>query len=352
MENSSPNSAPSTAHNEDNQSNNFTQTMYEAYLRDTEALTNRKQAEAEEELLRQKEKRKAALQKSIFISLCIWGGSLLIYTGYTGTDLTLLFKEHLQQIVGVAIILGGIAYLLLPEIFLTPRFRDVDIRRRSSESEKGIHVTPAQAWPFPTAKRSDEVALPREKEESRPFGRDPFRTYFLTITDVLEQKASDAEEKASILLDKGTTYTIGGIIFFVISIVAWQVLSWVHGFKTEFIYGIASCSGLFIFIEFLSAWFLKQYRQYVDTSTYLIKVKAIFDRYMLVYLASNSLSSTDEDDKQKRVLIEMLAKDITWPESYLLKKQDLSFAKEAASSLSGLIKELRNKEENKKKTDD
>ena len=35
------------------------------------------------------------------------------------------------------------------------------------------------------------------------------------------------------------------------SIVGWQFLSWIHGFQVQFIYGIASCSVLFVFIEFL-----------------------------------------------------------------------------------------------------
>ncbi|MDH8179558.1 hypothetical protein QIG81_27635, partial [Klebsiella pneumoniae] len=76
----------------------------------------------------------------------------------------------------------------------------------------------------------------------------------------------------------GTSYSKGGITFFITSIIVWQVLSWLTGFKEQYIYGMISCSLLFIFIEFLSAWFLKQYRHFVDTSTYHIKVKSIFDK--------------------------------------------------------------------------
>lgn len=332
---------------------------HKAYLEQEEALRLRKLAEAEEDRMlweeeakKQQAARRKVLAKAIVALFMGWTGALLLYSGYAGNDWLAFIKAHAQEITGGLLLVSAAAFLTLPEILTSPRFRDVDIRRRFFDLEKASIAKPIEAWPFPVAKRIDEGTITTGSDESKQFGRDPFRLYFLTIKDVLEEKASDAEEKASILLDKGTTYTIGGIIFFVISIIAWQVLSWIHGFKTEFIYGIASCSALFIFIEFLSAWFLKQYRHYVDTSTYLLKVKAIFDRYMLVYLASNTLSSTDEDDKQKQVLIEMLTKDITWPESYLLKREDLSFAKEAASSLSSLIKELRSKDDNKKKGDD
>ncbi|MES2538940.1 MAG: hypothetical protein V4632_24040 [Pseudomonadota bacterium] len=336
--------------------NDETSKDYKAFLAQEEVRKKRLQAEAEEERVlweeevkRQQEKRQQVLRKSLVTLAAIALGSLFFYSGYMGNSLTMFFATHFQEIIGGALVLGALGYTFLPDVLMSPSFRDVDIRRRVFGFGKSSVLTPIDAWPFPSGNRPSDSDSPELnlKDESKPFGVDPFRNYFLSIKEVLEEKASDAEEKASLLLDKGTSYTIGGIVFFVISIIAWQVLSWLHGFKTEFIYGIVSCSALFIFIEFLSAWFLKQYRHYVDTSTYLLKVKAIFDRYMLVYLASNTLSSSSVDDEQKRVLINMLTKDITWPESYLLKKEDLSFANDVAKALSSLIKEIRSKDASK-----
>lgn len=166
-----------------------------------------------------------------------------------------------------------------------------------------------------------------------------FDNYFNALRTTLEEKATVADQKASILLDKGTSYSRGGITFFILSIVVWQLLAWIKGFETQFIYGIVSCSVLFIFIEFLSAWFLKQYRQFVDTSTYLIKVKSLFDRYMLAYLLLKEASG-DNRDKLLEVL-PLLKEDIKWPETYLLKNADMSFAKETMETMTYLLKTMK-----------
>ena len=123
---------------------------------------------------------------------------------------------------------------------------------------------------------------------------------------------------------------------------AWQLIAHIFGFHVQHIYGIVSCSILFVFIEFLSAWYLKQYRQFIDTSTYLIKVKSIFDRYMLVYWASREASELSQDKRKSVVqLIDLLRQDIKWPETYLTKNPELSFAKEALETMTLFVKNVK-----------
>jgi len=99
---------------------------------------------------------------------------------------------------------------------------------------------------------------------------------------------------------------------------------------------------LFIFIEFLSAWFLKQYRHFVDTSTYLIKVKSIFDRYALTYLALKDNIHTQKDGKEHlSALLSILRDDIQWPDDYMFKTADVNFAKEFVQSLGEVAKNLK-----------
>ena len=172
----------------------------------------------------------------------------------------------------------------------------------------------------------EKVRAQRVVDESKIF--DSFENYFNEIRTVLTEQAHTADKKASILLDKGTAYSKGGITFFISSIIIWQILSWATEFQQQYIYGIVSCSLLFVFIEFLAAWFLKQYRHFVDTSTYLIKVKSIFDKYMLSFLTISSLGGNDGNEKYKAML-KILEDEIRWPETYLLKNADISFAKEA-----------------------
>jgi predicted GIY-YIG superfamily endonuclease len=236
--------------------------------------------------------------------------------------------------IGAALMASGITFAKSSE---EARFVDVDARRRESEKIRNLaevlHSRPVSDKTTPAAKSAITPT---------GLGNSPFIRYFDSIRVLLEEKASSADEKASILLDKGTAYSRNGIIFFVGCIIVWQVLAHFTGFQVQYLYGIASTSLLFVFIEFLSAWFLKQYRQFIDTSTYLIKVKSILDRYMLVYLASREAIDDGNDDKHSnRLLLELLRSDIQWPDSYLTRNPDISFAKEALETVSLLVKSAR-----------
>jgi hypothetical protein len=124
---------------------------------------------------------------------------------------------------------------------------------------------------------------PKDDRSSKFVGS--FDDYFNGVIANLSARALDSDEKASLLLERGISYVKFGLWFYFVAIVVWQTLVHFMGFKPEYLYGMGTTSLLFLFIEFLSAWFLKQYRHFVDTATYLLKVKAIFDRYYLIYLA-------------------------------------------------------------------
>jgi hypothetical protein len=131
-----------------------------------------------------------------------------------------------------------------------------------------------------------------------------------------------------------------------VSIIGWQALAWNRGWHPEFIYGIASCSILFIFIEFLAAWFLKQYRAFVDTSTYLIKVKSLFDRYMLTYLAQGDARITASPEAPAAAaLFAMLGADLKWPETYLTRDADGNVAREFMTSFTEFAAAMRKPKE-------
>jgi CRISPR/Cas system-associated endonuclease Cas3-HD len=116
---------------------------------------------------------------------------------------------------------------------------------------------------------------------------------------------------------------------------------------------MVACSILFLFIEFLSAWFLKQYRQFVDTATYLFKVKAIFDRHYLLYLAlKGGEAHLAGDEKKLKTLAEALTDEIKWPNDNHLTKADVAFAREALDSVSDLLKALKSNRKEKEKKDE
>ena len=103
-----------------------------------------------------------------------------------------------------------------------------------------------------------------------------------------------------------------------------------------------------MFIEFMSAWFLKQYKYFVDTATYFVKIQSIFDRFILVYLAIKDFNPDLENTQgQQTQLIEILQKDINWPESYLTKNEEINLMKEMAITITSNLKELLDSVKNK-----
>ncbi len=326
--------------------------QYREYLEQEERRKQqmRESAEFEQELWeaekeRVRKSREERLRRLLIVMSIVAVGTLFIFADQQKVSIVQFVFEHWQALVGAFLAFIPSLYIIAPGVFSQISFRDVDLRRRIEQASSG--KSPAAAWPFPTQLDSERFMESSESDQGPSTG---FERYFAQIARRFDERASDAEEKASLLLDKGTTLTFVGIVFFVFSIVAWQVMAWIHGFRTEFVYGIASCSALFIFIEVLSGWYLKQYRQYVDTATYLLKIKSIFDKFMLAYMASETLSrrANIHEYNGYEILLSMLAKDIRWPDSYLIRKAEANFALETLDGIKALTEALRKKKTKKR----
>lgn len=291
--------------------------------------------------------------KLILYALGVYAGLVLFFLASRDSSILEIIKENGLKYAGLLITFLSSIFMMAEMSNVMrerkeERFIDVDSRRRRNNASTDTEVILSEIKELkgkqvPFDYEKIEKLINETRSKSAQFKKETyanFESYFSGIVYLLEEKARIADEKASILLDKGTSYSKGGIVFFVISIIAWQVLSLYYGFKDQYIYGIVSCSLLFVFIEFLSAWFLKQYRHFIDTSTYLIKVKAIFDRYILSYLALNS-PVLSENSKNCSKLINILSDDIKWPESYLMKNSDISFAKEAMEAMTHFAKAIK-----------
>lgn len=297
-------------------------------------------------------------------------GGVLLYAGIgipvllkSESDLVYLLKSQAPMVIGVIVAILGFVMMTseMSKLRISrreERFVDVDDKRSIESSNlqlrilKDINSLKNQTSSL-TSEKIEELLLKasekKAKEDSALF--ESFESYFNDIRGVLIEQAHTADKKASILLDKGTSYSRWGIMFFIVAIVAWQVLAWITGFKEQYIYGIVSCSLLFVFIEFLSAWFLKQYRHFVDTSTYHIKVKSIFDKYMMSFLAIKTLSGDSENQESKyQAMLKILEDDIKWPETYLLKNGDASFVKEALETMTLFAKAMKSEAKNQAKS--
>ncbi len=297
-------------------------------------------------------------------------GGVLVYAGIgiplllkSESDLVYLLKSQAPMVIGVIVAILGFMMTIseMSKLKISrreERFVDVDEKRGAEKSNlqlrilKDINSLKNQTSSFTASKIEDLILKASEKkakDDSALF--ESFESYFNDIRGVLIEQAHTADKKASILLDKGTSYSRWGIMFFIIAIFAWQVLAWITGFKEQYIYGIVSCSLLFVFIEFLSAWFLKQYRHFVDTSTYHIKVKSIFDKYMMSFFAIKTLGGNSENQELKyQAMLKILEDDIKWPETYLLKNGDVSFVKEALETMTHFAKAMKSEVKNQTKS--
>ena len=287
-------------------------------------------------------------------------GQVVYYFSISGYSFEEFWKERGPRYVAMGFMAVGASWFYV-EFFAAwmtrkneDKFADVDARWRDRTGDVETKRILDEIQQLREGQQSIDyeklTQLLQGSSEKRKVARisqlETFSSYFDSLSTLLEEQAKIADEKASILLDKGTSYSRNGIVFFFATIVAWQLVGAVYGFQTQHIFGIASCSLLFVFIEFLSAWFLRQYRHYVDTSTYLLKVKSIFDRYMLTYLV---LSATQSDEEALRLspVASLLSEDIKWPETYLLKNADIGFAKDALETLAVLVKSMKSEAKEK-----
>ncbi|EMY3532890.1 hypothetical protein AXW37_07235 [Yersinia ruckeri] len=306
---------------------------------------------------RMKSLKRNRIKKMMVYFILIYVGVVLIFLSKSDFSIYSFFKENILAVIGT-ILIAICVFLIISEIYknknpdVSVSFYDVDKEynsaRRIIEEQliiDRLKMDELKNYKYSTVSdpHSDLIYDPLEYNNDIKSNDhlESFVKYFDSIKKLLEEKSEISDRKASILLDKGTSYTIFGIVFYIASIVFWQVMFLTYGYQKQFLWGIVSCSFLFLFIEFLSAWFLKQYRNFIDASTYLIKVKSIFDKYMLTYLINNEIEDEGSKKESLLLLLKLINTEIQWPETPLNKSNEVSFAKETLNSISDLVRVMK-----------
>lgn len=141
----------------------------------------------------------------------------------------------------------------------------------------------------------------------------PFEAYISNILKSLSAYATSSEITARKLLDKGVAFMAGGLVFYVLAIVVWQVFANLTKPDPHVMYvGMAACSMTFIVVEFLAAWFFKQYRYYVEVSLSCLRVRSVYDRYLLGYYALREFEGEGGVGARNQ-MAEILKEDVKWP---------------------------------------
>lgn len=241
--------------------------------------------------------------------------------------------------------------ILVGYFVFSPRSRRIestflDIDREAKTLKESVNVKKLDEVESYISPLAERIYLHRRSvdatEATDPQERSQFARYVQSVISSLDERISLSEQKASMLLDRGTSYLRGGIYFYVATIVLWQVAIFFTGFHSHVWVGIISCSLTFLVVEFLAAWFLKQYRSYVDSSIAYLRVRSIFNRFMLSYYAINEFSSEGDAAGDARMqILKVLEEEIKWPELKDVNSNDFNFMLESMSSFTSALEKLR-----------
>lgn len=174
--------------------------------------------------------------------------------------------------------------------------------------------------------------------------KDPSYDFVENIQDIisnLDGQIRYAEEKASRLLESGRSFIKMGISFYLITIVAWQLYLWGTDMQLTpgMMVGMASCTILFITVEFLGAWFLKQYRHYGDSAFTYMKVRSMYGRHLLAYCAVSEFG--EGGDASKKDLLNILEKAEEWPDLKELNKNDFNHMLQSVEAVGALFEKIK-----------
>lgn len=269
---------------------------------------------------------------------------------------------------GVATVIGSIAVLTMFAAFISDYLRSVrhvpssfvDLDERSSDKRMDMKLQMLKdsmlelksSFGNETASKKEDVKTDEARTEF--YELSSVEHYIHGITKSLDRHIELSEKKASKLLDTGTMYLRRGIYFYVASIFVWQVVAHVWGVDKQLIFGVVSCSLTFLVVEFLAAWFLKQYRSFIDSSIQFMRVKSVFDRYLLSYYAVKEFSNEESEGlaESKAQVLKVLAEEIKWPEALNTKAGDMNHMVQMFDSLAGVLEKMKKVSAKNEKAED
>lgn len=331
-----------------------------------EAISGRLADKASESLLYARTSKKFSAKQSVyrlisFLVVMVVASSFSLFLLMFPSDFEIssfnkffTFLDFKVVVVVISLFAGLLlAVVLQYEVFREGRrsslsFVELDERESYKRSELDIIELERQLKQLRGAKNNEhsfeQSASVAEELKDELYEYSAIENYIGKLTKSLDRHIELSEIKASKLLDTGTLYLRRGIYFYVLSIFVWQVVAYFRGVDSSLIYGVVSCSLTFLVVEFLAAWFLKQYRNFIDSSVQFMKVKSVFDRYMLSYYAVKEFSVDGAEGvaEAKAQVLKVLAEEIKWPEPLGSKTGDMNHMVQMFESLAVVLDKVKN----------
>jgi len=287
-----------------------------------------------------------------FTLLCLlFVSAVMVMIGITGNSVINLVLDYGSVSLGLVFIASIFAALVYRDALnsqdsnLISAEKDVfvDVSGVASEDIKASGVVKDKGFGIkdrnpPASDSNAEEIAPQIEMNSSPHLDMPFELYVNAVVKALDNRINLSEMKATLLLKQGKSLMGWGIVFYVFTIIGWQVAAHAWGYSHTLIVGMVSCSLTFIVIEFLAAWFLKQYRSYIDSSMAYLQVRSVFNNYLLTYYAVNQFGV---DPENRKILVAMLSKEVKWPSLKELSKNDFNYMVESIAGFTGMIEKLK-----------
>lgn len=224
-------------------------------------------------------------------------------------------------------------------------FVELDERNRIEKSRHS-YWTPMYAGKNIGAVLKDDPTLDQisevvDKSRKAASGYE-FSVHMRTIIESLDHQIDYAEEKASRLLEVGRGFVRGGIWLYIFSIIVWQGYLYYINFQLSagIVVGMVSTTAVFLIMEFLGSWYLKQYRHYGDSAFSYMKVRSSYNKYMLAYCVVVEFSENDPAKSQEDIL-RVLAESEKWPELKEVNANDFNYMLQSVESMGAAFEKLK-----------
>ncbi|WP_282348031.1 hypothetical protein [Pseudomonas sp. PS01301] len=302
---------------------------------------------------------------SVFANLSI---GLLVYGWFSFAEPEFITKIQANSIGAISFFLGGFILIVIVTLITLSMgdktfeeerdpstgisFRNSYIKYTSDSSISRLVEKVAKEARETSNKPLDssEAGLEQEggenaKTDSRYYGAASddthFEKYISEVLRSLSAYAVSSEITAQRLLDTGKTFMARGLFFYCIAIGLWQFFANATKPDSHVMYiGMAACSLTFIVIEFLAAWFFKQYRYYVEVSLSCLRVRSVYDRYLLTYYALKSFKAGDEVEARDKMM-EALKEDVKWPTYKGAASNDFNYMMESMGAAHTSLEKIR-----------
>lgn len=187
----------------------------------------------------------------------------------------------------------------------------------------------------------DQISEVVDKSRKAASGYE-FSVHMRTIIESLDHQIDYAEEKASRLLEVGRGFVRGGIWLYIFSIIVWQGYLYYINFQLSagIVVGMVSTTAVFLIMEFLGSWYLKQYRHYGDSAFSYMKVRSSYNKYMLAYCVVVEFSENDPAKSQEDIL-RVLAESEKWPELKEVNANDFNYMLQSVESMGAAFEKLK-----------